>query len=413
MSDIMNNNFINTENIFERRYSMKKKFSVFFILFAFMLSLGALGTLKIKGKVFADNAFAVSSKSVVLMDFNSGTTIYSKNEKEHLSIASMCKIMTLLLTFEEIDCGNFGENDDIVVSENAAGMGGSQVFLEANAEYKVKELIKSIVVASANDSCVAMAERICGSESAFVERMNERANELGMNDTVFTNCTGLPKPGQYSCAKDVSVMFCELLKHKDYFNYSGIWMDKIVHPKGRETMISNTNKLVRFYNGCDGGKTGYTSEAGHCLSASAMRDGMRLICVVISSPDSKTRFREVSEMFNYGFANYTNKLIIDKNAPLDVPVTVEKGKKDTISVVPENSFYVFSAKNDKKAFEIDFKPCEKIVAPVKAGDEVGKVLIYENGIEIGSVKVVSAEDVEKKVYFDYVGDVINDWSIAK
>ena len=190
-------------------------------------------------------------------------------------------------------------------------------------------------------------------------------------------------------------------------------MDKIVHPKGRETMISNTNKLVRIYNGCDGGKTGYTSEAGHCLSASAMRDGMRLICVVISSPDSKTRFREVSEMFNYGFANYTNKLIIDKNAPLDVPVTVEKGKKDTISVVPENSFYVFSAKNDKKAFEIDFKPREKIVAPVKTGDEVGKVLIYENGVEIGSVKVVSAEDVEKKVYFDYVGDVINDWSIAK
>lgn len=391
---------------------MRRKFSVFFILLAFILSAGVISSLKIKGKVFADELPAISGKSAVLLDFNSGTVIYEKESKEHLPIASMCKIMTLLLAFEEIDNGSISLEDKVIVSDNAAGMGGSQVFLEANAEYRVDDLVKSIVVASANDSCVAIAEKICGSESAFVDKMNAKAKELGMNDTVFTNCTGLPKPGQYSCAKDVAIMFCELLNHDKYFNYSGIWMDKIVHPEGRETMISNTNKLVRFYSGCDGGKTGYTSEAGHCLSASALREGMRLVCVMISSPDSKTRFREVSELFNFGFANYTNKMILNKNTPMDIPVKVEKGKKDSITVVPEKSFYVFSAKNEKKGFEIDFKPNEKIFAPIKKGDEVGKAYIYESGIEIGCVSVLSAENVDRKIYLDYVSDIIDDWSLG-
>ena len=392
---------------------MKKRFSVFFIVFAFILSLGAIGSLSFKSKAFAEEfEEKIESKSAYLADYNSGTVVYEKNAAEHLPIASMCKIMTLLLSFEEIDLGNLLFDDDVTISENAAGMGGSQVFLEANANYKVEELIKSIVVASANDSCVALAERICGSEQAFTKRMNERAKELGMNDTIFVNCTGLPKAGQYSCAKDVAKMFSALLSHEDYFRFSNIWLDKVFHPKGRITEISNTNKLVRFYNGCDGGKTGYTSEAGHCLSASATRDGMRLVCVVISSPNSKTRFKEVSFLFNFGFANFTNKLIIDENEPLNLSVKVEKGKKSTINVIPEKSFYSFSAKNDKRAFELDFRQENEIIAPITKGDVMGTLYVYENGIEIGSVKVLSMEDVSKKGLIDGIYDITDNWTLV-
>lgn len=392
---------------------MKKRFSVFFIVFAFILSLGAIGSLSFKNKAFAEEfEEKIESKSAYLADYNSGTVIYEKNSAERLPIASMCKIMTLLLTFEEIDLGNLSFDEDIIVSDNAAGMGGSQVFLEANASYKAEELIKSVVVASANDSCVALAERICGSEQAFTKRMNERAKELGMDDTVFVNCTGLPKAGQYSCAKDVAKMFSALLSHDYYFKFSNVWLDKIYHPKGRLTEISNTNKLVRFYNGCDGGKTGYTSEAGHCLSASATRDGMRLVCVVISSPSSKTRFKEVSSLFNFGFANFTNKLIIDENEPLDLTVNVEKGKKSSIKVVPEKSFYAFSGKNDKRAFEFDFKQENRIVAPIAKGDVVGTLYVYENGVEVGSVNILAMEDVAQKGFIDGIYDVTDNWTLV-
>lgn len=412
MSDIMYKIFNNTENIFGGDF-MKKKFSVLFIVFIFILSLGAIGSISFKSKVLAE-CFVdeIESKSAYLIDYNSKTVIYEKNASKHLPIASMCKIMTLLITFEEIESGNLSFDEDIAISENAAGMGGSQVFLEADAKYKAEELIKSVVVASANDSCVALAERICGSEQAFVKRMNERAKELCMNDTVFVNCTGLPKAGQYSSAKDVASMFSELISHKKYFNFSNVWLDKISHPKGRVTEISNTNKLVRFYDGCDGGKTGYTSEAGHCLSACASRDGMRLVCVVISAPDGKTRFKEVSSMFNFGFANYTNKLIINENEPLDLTINVEKGKKSFISVIPEKSFYSFSAKNEKKAFEFDFKPKKQIVAPIAKGDVLGTLHVYENGVEVGSVNVLSMENVDKKGFIDGIHDLISDWTLV-
>ena len=290
-------------------------------------------------------------------------------------------------------------------------MGGSQVFLESGGEYRIDELIKSIIIASANDACVAMAEKICGSEQAFVERMNEKAKELEMFDTVFVNCTGLPKPSQHSTAKDVAKMFNELIKHENYFKFSKIWMDKIEHPKGRFTEISNTNKLIRFYDGCDGGKTGYTSEAGHCLAASAIRNGMRLICVVIHSPDSKTRFNEVSSMFNYGFANYVNKIVVDDRKPLNLTVSVLGGKKQELEVVAEKPVFIFSEKNKQQSVEITFTPIEKVLAPVSKGDVVGKLTVYKNNVEIASVNVISNEFIAEKTYFDVVNDVVKDWGI--
>ncbi|MBE7083664.1 MAG: D-alanyl-D-alanine carboxypeptidase [Clostridiales bacterium] len=390
---------------------MKNKFSIIFLLLAFVTAISCFCGYK-KVAVMAENKnLAFTSKSVYLTDFNSGTVILAKNETEKRPIASMCKIMTLLLSFEAIDNGIISKDEIITVSENAAGMGGSQVFLETGGQYSVNQLLKSITVASANDACVAIAETICGSEELFVEKMNERAKELQMDNTIFANCTGLPKPTQYSCAKDVAKMFSELIKHKEYFEYSTVWMDKIEHPNNRYTEISNTNKLIRFYQGCDCGKTGYTSEAGHCLVASANRNGMRLISVVISSPDSKTRFNEISSMFNYGFANYTNKLIIDDKKPLDIQVNVLGGKQENIQVYAQRPIFLFSEKNEKRSVEVNFIPVEKIKAPLSKGEVVGEIVVLENNNEIDRVKVVSAQDVLEKTYFDYINDISKNWAL--
>lgn len=394
---------------------MNKKISVIMILSAFIFAVSVLlGCAKQNAFAYEYNVgFSVESKSCIFIEPLTKTTIFSKNEDDKRPIASMCKIMTLLLCFEEIDKGNLTFNTEITVSENASGMGGSQVFLEANANYKAEELIKSIVVASANDSCVAMAEYICGSEESFVNRMNEKAKELGMSNTCFVNSTGLPRPGQYSTAKDVSIMFSELLKHEEYFRFSRIWMDSISHPEGRKTDISNTNKLIRFYEGCDAGKTGYTTEAGHCLAATACRNAMRLVCVVINSPDSKTRFKEVSSLFNYGFANYTNKIVVDCEKILDEEILVSGGKQDSVKGVPENSFYIFDAKDNKRALEVYFSSNTELKAPINKGDVVGKISVYENNVEIASINVLAIEDVARKSFKDYVSDVIDEWNFVK
>jgi len=387
---------------------MNKKFSVIFILLAFIMTIGVFGGFKAKVNAieYGEN---IQSKSAYLMDYNTKTVIYAKNELERRPIASMCKIMTLLLTFEEVKNGNLKLEDSIVVSENANGMGGSQIFLDANAEYQVGELVKGVIVASANDASVALAERICGSENAFVEKMNLKASQLGMENTKFSNCTGLPKPEQYSCAKDVAIMFSELIKHKEYFKYSTLWMDEICHPNDRVTEISNTNKLIRFYEGCDGGKTGYTSEAGHCLTACARRNGMRLISVIISAPDSKTRFKEASNLFNFGFANYCNKIVLDEEKPLENTVKIKGGKADCVGVKTQRTVFVFSEKNQKRSVEIVFKDFGILKAPIYQGDVIGEIIVYENGKEIAKVPAVATEDVLKASFGDAINNIAGAW----
>lgn len=386
---------------------MVKNKSVFFLFIAIILGIGCFINVR-TNKVFANNQF--KSKSVYLIDYNTGTELYKQNENEKLPIASMCKIMTLNLCFDAIEDGKMSLNDTIKISKSASSMGGSQIFLEENGEYKVSELIKGIVVASANDACVALAEKISGSEQTFIEKMNEKAQELGMNDTNFVNCTGLPKAGQYSTAKDVAKMFSELLTHSDYYGFSGIWMDEIQHSHDRITQISNTNKLIRYYDGCDSGKTGYTSEAGHCVCASAKRNDMRLISVVISAPDSKTRFYEASSLFNYGFANYTNKLIIDKEKPVDFNGEVLRAKEQLV-VYPENSFYSISKIGEKDVLEFDIKFDLNLKAPLNKGDKVGQLSIYKNSIEIGCVNLISGFDVNEKNIFDYFNDISCRWQV--
>lgn len=353
----------------------------------------------------------INSESAYLMDYNTGTVLYAKNENTKKTIASMCKVMTLLICFEKEAKGVISFDDVITISERASSMGGSQVFLEANREYRISELIKSIVVASANDASVAMAEHIAGSEEMFVNIMNDKCKELSMENTVFVNATGLPKEGQFSCAKDVAKMFSELLKFDKYYNFSKIWIDKIYHNEEKFTEIANTNKLIRYYDGCDSGKTGYTSESGHCLTASAMRKGMRLISVIIKAPSSKTRFADCSNLFNYGFANFENKMIIDNKKALDVNVTVENGKISAIKVQAEKPFFSFGIKGKKDSYDVDFVPKSKVVAPIKAGEIIGKLEIYKNNFLIGEVNVISMESVEKERYFDVITKIIKNWQI--
>ena len=386
---------------------MKKLFilllTIFSAIFCILPNFGAV--------VYAANDdFSVKSKAAYLIDYGSGEVIYAKNETERLPIASMTKLMLLNLCFDKLDEGEFGMTDDVVVSAKASGMGGSQVFLDANRPYKASELIKSIIVASANDASVAMAERLYGSESACVDEMNARAKEWGLDDTLFSNCTGLPKPTQYSCAKDVAKMLSEVVKHDEYFEYSKIWTDEIDHG-GRKTEITNTNKLVRFYEGCDGGKTGYTAESGFCLAGTAKRGNMRLIAVVIKGESSKSRFADASSAFNYGFDNYSSKAALDDEKELSVTAKVEKGIKKDVKIIPENDVYVFSKKNEKQDIVIDFEPYNKIKAPIKKGDKVGCLIVYKNGVETGRTNALAAETVNKKTYFDYVRDVARSWTI--
>ena len=351
---------------------------------------------------------SIATKSVYLTETGTGEVLFAKNENERLTIASMTKIMLLNLVFEAVDGGNLSFDEEITVSENASGMGGSQVFLEKNGKYKAEDLIKSVIIASANDASVALAERLFGSEAECVSAMNKKCEEWKLENTLFSNCTGLPKPTQYSSAKDVSVMLSKLITHKEYFRFSKIWTDEITHNAGRKTGLTNTNKLVRFYDGCDGGKTGFTSESGFCLAATAKRGALRLIAVAIDSPDSKTRFAEVSSMFNYGFDNFTSKMAVDSSKPLEIKAEVDKGIKEKVKIIPENDVFVFGEKSKKQNVTIDFKP-DKICAPIKSGEKAGELIVFKDNVEYKRVNVLAAEDIAKKTYFAYIKDIARKW----
>lgn len=348
-------------------------------------------------------------KSAYLMEFSSQKSIYRENEKLRLPIASMCKIMTSLLVFEEIEAGNLQMSEEVCVSERAASMGGSQVFLEANAKYSVRELLKSIIVCSANDSCVALAERICGSEKLFVERMNEKAKAVGANDTLFANCTGLPKDPQYSCAHDVAIMLKCLLAHEDYYAFGNIWTDRFEHPKGRYTKITNTNKLVRFYDGCDGGKTGFTNEAGFCLAATAKRDGMRVISVVIGEENSKQRFADVRTMLDYAFANYGVTKVVSSTSLLETPAAVRGGKRKQLSLLPSRDCYVFTRRGEKPNVTTEIST-KTLKAPIKKSETVGEMLVFKDGIQIDRIPLLAAQDVERANFFDCLKEVAENWN---
>ncbi len=352
---------------------------------------------------------AQSAKSVYLIDWGTQSVIYERNANKKLPIASMSKIMTTLLTLEAVEQGRLNYDDIVVVSPEAAGMGGSQIFLDAHSKHSLGELLKAVIVCSANDASVALAEAHSGSENAFVAQMNKRAKELGMKNTHFANCTGLPAAENFSCAKDVATMTKELIAHKKYFDYSKIWLEDYTHPSGRKTTITNTNKLVRFYRGCDGGKTGYTSEAKYCLSATAVRNNMRLIAVVIGVDNSKVRFAEVSQMLNFAFANYENKVL--HSADLEIANTVEvvRGKSSFAKIVPQRDVCAFVKKSEEASFDLKFVFPQKIKAPLKKGETVGKIVVLKNNVVVEEIDAILFEDILKANYFDDIKRILREW----
>lgn len=330
----------------------------------------------------------LKSKSACLMEAETGEILYEQSALEHLEPASVTKVMTSLLIFEALDEGRINLEDIVTASDTASKMGGSQIWLEAGEQMTVKDMLKAILVVSANDCTVAMAEHLAGSEEAFVTLMNQRAKELGMEDTNFVNATGLPAENHYTCAKDIALMTRELLRHEKVFEYTMIWMDSL---RDGTFGLANTNKLIRFYPGANGMKTGFTDSAGYCMSATASRDGMTLISVVMKADTSDNRFSDAKKLLDYGFANFTVYRIDEADL---APLPVRGGTVDTVNLKCSARAILLTKGRDKLVGCVEEKP-EVISAPVTEGQVVGKLRYFLCGEEIAAIDICAVNGVER------------------
>lgn len=340
----------------------------------------------------------LTAKSSILIEASTGEILSEKNSDEKLAPASMTKIMTMLLIMESLEKNEYSLEDKVNISTNAASMGGSQVFLEAGSELKVKELLKAIAIASANDAAVAMAEYTAGSTESFVNLMNEKAASLGCTNTTFKNVHGLDTEGHLTTAKDMAIMARELLKHEEILNYSSIYEEFLNKPDGSSTWMVNTNKLIKYYNGLDGLKTGFTKNAGYCLTATAKRNNMRLISVVMNEPTTEKRSSDTIKLLNYGFANYKIKVVMPKDQDLG-SIEIKNGKKETVGIkLTEDATNLESISDNKKyGFNINV---DKIKAPIKVGDIIGKLEITIDGSVKKEIPITVKEDVKKANIWD-------------
>ena len=342
---------------------------------------------------------ATNAKSAILIEASTGEIIFEKNSHERLVPASMTKMMSMLLIIESIEKGIISWNEMVTVSENASSMGGSQILLETNEKMSVSDLFKGIAVASGNDAVVAMAEKIAGTEDAFVNMMNNRAKELGLKDTNFKNPHGLDTANHYSSAYDMAMIAKELVKHEEVFKYTSIYEDYLRQNTDKEIWLVNTNKLVRFYDGVDGLKTGYTAGAGYCLTATAKKNGMRIIAVAMGEPDSKTRNAEITSMLDYAFAQYEIETVLSTDSVLGKR-KVEKGKDEYVTIVPtKNINLLYKKTDDRKNVTYDVK-IDSLKAPIKKGDIVGKVEIKDGNNILNTIDVTVNNDVKKANVFE-------------
>jgi len=379
-----------------------KKFISFLLALVIVMSQGNFISANTK-----EAKLDIASKSAVLMDASTGKVLYEKNPHEKLPPASVTKIMTLLLICEALEDGKIKEEDDVQISENAASMGGSQIFLEPGEIQKVDTLVKSIAVASANDACVAMAEYVGGSMEEFVELMNKRAKELGMNDTNFVNTNGLPVDNHYTSAYDIALMSKELLSHKKISKYLTTWMDEVVVGKKQAKIgISNTNKLVKHYSGATGVKTGFTQQAKYCLSASALRNNTHLIAVTLCAETSPIRFKDSTNLLNYGFANYESVKICGAKDKV-ATVKFEKGEKENVDLVAKDDLSVLIKKGDKKDFQKKVEIKQDLKLPIKKNTDLGVVKVYRGKELVGETKIINNEDINKASYLQMLRRIVD------
>ncbi len=384
-------------------------FTVFFICFNSVFSVFGEEA-KTESEKTAN--LAVNAKSAVIMEPMTGKILFEQNQDEMLAPASVTKIMTLLLIYDAVSQKKISWEDSVTISEHAASMGGSQIFLEPNEKQKVSELTKSIAIASANDAAVAMAEFIGGSEENFVQMMNAKAKELGMNNTVFKNACGLDTEGHLMSAKDIAIMSRELIKnYPDIKKYTTTWQDTIVHSTKKgdtEFGLTNTNKLIKWYEGATGLKTGSTGNAMYCLSGTAERNGMELIAVVMGAPDPKTRFQEVMKMLDYGFANYTVIKGGEKNMKAG-EVLVFKGKENFVNAVIKDEIKVVVPKGADSKIDVKSELSQGIAAPFDEGVKVGEAVFFYDGKEVGRSDIVTEKSIERAGLVDIFGKLAVLW----
>lgn len=352
---------------------------------------------------------SLTSPAAILAETSTGTIIFEKNADEKREVASITKLMTALLVLEAIDRGDVQLSDSVQVSRNAAAMKGSQALLDANATYSLEDLLRTTIMASANDSAVALAEYLCGSEEAFVARMNARAKELGMNNTNYVNCTGYPQQGQYTTARDVCTLCCEVAKHPRYTQYSSVWIDKLTHPGGRVTDLTNTNRLVRFYQGCDGFKTGSTDAAKYCLAATAEKNGMRLVAIVLGTPVSQTRFDEARAMLDYGFANYQRVSIANKRDLLGETLPIHGGAADVVELALGSGLSMLLKNGQQSGLKLELMLPDYADAPIVQGDVLGLVNVLLDGRVIAKLNCVAAADVPRPGFIEGLYRILNNW----
>lgn len=355
----------------------------------------------------AGPALAQNATSAVLIDAESGTVIFEKNSQEKLPPASITKVMTMLLVMEAIERGQLKLTDRVRTSEKAASMGGSQIFLEVGEEMTVEDMLKGVAMASGNDASVALAEKIGGSEEQFVQMMNDRAKELGMNNTHFMNSNGLPVANHYSSAYDIALVSRELMKYDLVRSFTGKYQDYLRKDSEKPFWLVNTNKLVRFYDGADGVKTGYTSEAKFCLSASAYRDGMRVIAVVMGAPSTKVRNADITQMMDYAFSQYSNHVVIEKGATI-AKLEIEKGMESNVSILAEQPLSILikrGSDTSKITYEVDMD--KSVKAPIVQGQPIGKLIIYQEDRAVKEYELLAPNTIEKVNWFRLLKRSVN------
>ena len=373
---------------------MKKAMTALFLLLLLLpcAARAQEGGSREEGPMEEGTPFTITSPSVILTEASTGRVIFEKNADMQRPVASVNKVMTILLTLEAIDEGRVGIKDQVMVSPRANSMGGSQAFLDANQPYALGELLKSMIIASANDSAVALAEHLCGTEEAFVRRMNKRAAELGLESTHYVNCTGLPAQGHYTTARDVAKLSAQLDRHPLYYEYSTVWMDEIAHKGGRVTQLTNTNRLVRFYDGCDGYKTGSTNEARYCISATAKKNGLRLIAVVLGAGAGQTRFDEARAMLEYGFSAYQLFCPVRAGDALGMDVPVRLGGRDSVPAVSGGTSELLMKKGEQSGVSLEVALVERVTAPVARGDVLGEIRVKRGDEILQVLPAVAGED---------------------
>lgn len=373
---------------------IKRRIKVFTILLIVFI-LGFSSTSK------ADEPFKLEAKSAILIDAHTGEILFEKNIHEKTPPASITKIMLLLIAMEDLDRNKISLADEVYISSNSSRMGGTQVYLEEGETQNVDDLLKAICIRSANDAAVALAEHLSGSIDVFVQRMNERAKELGMNNTLFKNATGLPDDEHVTTAYDVGLMSKELLKHPRIHDWLTVYMTDIKVGKNKDKIqtLVNTNKLIRQYQGINGIKTGHISDAGHCLAASAKRGNTTLISVILGGPTSNSRFEESKKLLDYGFANYDSIPICKKN-DLIKTIYVTKGKIDKVNIIAESDYSILIKKGANKDIEKEINIPNSINAPIIKGEKIGEIVIKNKGQEIGRVGLVAEKEIDKASIID-------------